>query len=594
VWERDGREVVPDWIERMLTTLEHRGPDARGLWCDGPVALGHQRLAILDPSHRAHQPLVTPDGLGVLVYNGEVYNYRELGAELERRGVKLRSSGDTEVVLHALHELGPAAVIPRFNGMFGLAYWDLRERALWLARDRLGIKPLYTAVSGARLAFASEMKALLAHPEIDSTPDLHVLSLRLVRGNLPGRRTPFRSIEALEPGTHWKVTANQIETRRWFDPVEALDVDRLLRAGREPRERAVTEFQTRFAASVHRHLASDAPVAAACSGGVDSSLIAALARRERPELVGYVAAIEGASRDAAYAAQVGRHLGLPIRRVELDRFAYARLATEATWHHELPLAYPASTALMAVTRACRADGVKVMLTGEGADELFGGYRHYATVHRRARRRRRRRWLASRVKEIPDRRNWGIPRALDAESEERFQRLSDRLAPIEPLEDRMFLAYSLADFHDSLGPLLHHHDRMGMAASIEMRVPFLENDVIDLALHLPCSVKLRRGEPKWVVKRAAEAHLPRNVLYARKRGFRMPAEAHQLAPGLLRGGALADVFRWSERETEAVLGFASGPIPRFRLTSFELWARLFLRGEPQAAVSERFVRELTAS
>ena len=578
----------------MLASLEHRGPDARGVWFDGEIALGHQRLAILDPSQRAHQPLVTPDGQGVLVYNGEVYNYRELGAELERAGVKLRSSGDTEVVLHALHELGPAAAIPRFNGMFGLAYFDLRERALWLARDRLGIKPVYAARSGARFAFASEMKALLADPETDGTPDLHVLSLRLARGTLAGRRTPFRGIEALEPGTHWKVTARGIETRRWFDPVDALDVDRLQRARREPPERAVAEFQARFAASVRAHLASDAPVAAACSGGVDSSLIAALARPDRPELVGYVAANEGAGRDADYAEQVGRHLGLPIRRVELDRFAYARLATEATWHHELPLVYPASTALMAVTRACRADGVKVLLTGEGADELFGGYRRYAAIHQLARRLRRRRWLAPLLGSFPDRLAWGIPRALDPESEERFRRLRTRLAPIEPIEDRTFLAYTLADLHDSLGPLLHHHDRMGMAASIEMRVPFLENDVIDLALHLPCSAKLRGGVPKWVVKRAAEAHLPHDVIYARKRGFPMPPEAHRLATGLLRGGALADVFRWSERETEAVLGFAANPMRRFRLTSFEVWARLFLRGEPQAQVSEQLVRELTAA
>ena len=136
--------------------------------------------------------------------------------------------------------------------------------------------------------------------------------------------------------------------------------------------------------------------------------------------------------------------------------------------------------------------------------------------------------------------------------------------------------------------------MGMAASIEMRVPFLENGVIDLALHLPCSVKLRRRQPKWVVKRAAEAHLPRDVIYARKRGFPMPPEAHRLAVGLLRGGALADVFRWSERETEAVLRFASNPMRRFRLTSFEVWARLFVRGEPQERVSERLMRELTAA
>jgi len=609
VLDVDGRPVDVKEAERMLEPMAHRGPDDRGVWSAGPLALGHLRLAILDPSPRAAQPLLCGDDTGVLVYNGEVYDFPALRRELEREGARFRTRSDAEVVLEALHRWGPEAAIPRFDGMFAFAYLDRRDGSLWLARDRLGVKPLYVSWRGAKLVFASEIKGLLAHPDVSTEPDLHHLTLQLLRGRLVGRRTPFRGIDALEAGTWWRVGPGGVERRRWFDPVRDLDVERVVRARSDPPEVAARAFASAMTESVHLHLASDVPLAAACSGGVDSSLVCALALRERPDLVGYVVGSEGESRDAEFAEQVGRHLGLPLRRIQLDRWTYARLAPEATWHHEHPLPLPASTGLLGLARACRDDGVKVILTGEGADELFGGYAWHRLTHRHWRKQRRgaRRGIPGlrRSRPVPlpeaalraDALDRTLAAPVDVDTELRVRTLLERLAPIEPLEDRVFLAHCIDDLSWQLGPLLQHHDRMGMAASIEMRVPFLENALIDLALHLPVGAKIRardgRGGGKGVVKREALRWLPPDVVHATKRGFPMPRAASGLARDLVRGGALAEVLGWTRAETEAQLAVAAASArQRFHLTAFEVWARVFLRREPP--LSPALVRSLQAN
>jgi asparagine synthase (glutamine-hydrolysing) len=537
----------------------------------------------------------------VLVYNGEVYNYRDLRAELEKEGAVFEGSGDSEVVLHALRCWGPETAIPRLDGMFALAYLDRARETLWLARDRLGIKPLYVSERGARIAVASEIKGLLAHPDVDARPDMQALAILMAQGRLSGKWTPFRGISPIEPGTYWKLTRQGVETRRYFHVLENLDAQRLVRASRDGARGAVEAFESAFAESVRLHLASDVPLAAMCSGGVDSSLVAAHAKRHHPELHAYVVDVGGAQGEAARAEQVGRGLGIPIRRVRLERPEYARLLPIAAWFHEHPLVFPSSPALLAVARRCRADGVRVLLTGEGADELFGGYPWQARAYRRSRKARRR-WRRgarqnarvqtrlSGASRRGDPAGLGLATALDSDSEQRAHAIFERLEGVEPVEDRVFLTRCLDDCYWHLGPILQHHDRMGMAASIEMRVPFLENALIDLALHLPRRAKLHRRQSKWVVKKAAEKRLPRDVVYAPKRGFWMPPAFHLLADGLLRGGAVAELFRWSSRSTQNLLErVAQNTTLRFQLTSFELWARLFLRGESCDELADRLER-----
>ncbi len=290
-------------LDGMLALLAHRGPDDRGIWAADAVALGHVRLSIIDLSSRGHQPFVTPDGLGALTYNGEVYNFRELRSELEREGAVFRSDSDSEVVLHALHRWGPERAVPKLNGMFAFAYYDRRDRSLWLARDRAGIKPLYVARSAGTLAFASEQKALFAHPRIPCEADPHAIITHLIYERLEGSLTLYKGVEAILPGTLHRIKDGRETRTAYFDVLRDVDVARI--TGNDAREfgEHAAEFGNRLAASVHMHLVSDAPLATMCSGGLDSSLVTAFAREAKPDLVSYVADIEGSRREEVRRAQ---------------------------------------------------------------------------------------------------------------------------------------------------------------------------------------------------------------------------------------------------------------------------------------------------
>jgi asparagine synthase (glutamine-hydrolysing) len=604
LWRRSGGTADPADIEAMLAAIVHRGPDGSGLWAKGTIAFGHRRLTVLDTTERAAQPMTTTDDRGVIVYNGETYNYGELRRELEAEGLTFRSSGDTEVVLAALHHWGPERSIPRFNGMFALAYFDRRSDTLWLARDRLGIKTLVTAETGGTLLFASEVKALLAHPDMPRRLDLNALTKWIVRPQLHAHRLLFESVEPVAAGCWWRVSAGGIDKHRYFHVLTDLDVDRLVAARNHDPAVLVDKVEGLLKRSVELHLASDVPLATLCSGGVDSSLLTAYARQGRPDIRAYVADISFARTEAPQAERVGRHLGVEVRRIPVDRELFLRLWPESVWHSDGPVARRSDPALLAVTRACRKDGVKVLLTGEGADELFGGYDRYAAVWRRWRRtewprdllpkgRRRRRALARTTEPFGRQGRGGVDRllsvALDPDEEFVAQRILRRLAPVEPASDRAFIAYCLTDLYGHLATLLHRHDRIGMAASIEMRVPFLENHLIDFALHLPRRARLHGKIGKWVLKQAAVRRLPEDVVFVAKKGFPTPGHFLHGTGSLLVGGRLADTMGWSSETTEEILAMVE--VDRmlcFYLVGVELWLRIFFCGESVDELGERLV------
>jgi asparagine synthase (glutamine-hydrolysing) len=611
ILRRDGEPADARSIERMLSPMLHRGPDGRGSWAENEIALGHLRLSILDLSERASQPIATAGGEAVLVYNGEVYNFRELRSELEREGACFTSSGDTEVVLQALLRWGPARAIPRFNGMFALAYFDRRTRELWLARDRLGIKPLYAAQAGGALLFASEPQALLAHPAMTCRPDRLAIATFVLRGRHGTRLTCFEGIEAIESGTWWRVRESGIERHRYFHVPDALDVERLLAADVRG---AASRFESLIDESVRLHLASDVPLAAICSGGVDSSLIAACASRYRADLRLYVADVPPGQGEGDSAQQVADHLGVPLTRVGLDREGYLRQWPEATLYEGSPLYRRSSVALLALARVCQADGVKVLLNGEGSDELFGGYITQAKAgrawgwHQRivrafdpsGKRRRQglrqlraRRFSGQRALDLLGSRGLAV---LDGESELRYRALEHKLARVRSDADRAFLLRCLDDLYCTLDPLLRRHDRMAMAASIEMRVPFLENAIIDFGIHLPRRAKLRRGQGKWVLKRVAEKLLPAEIVHARKRAFPMPEAFDAGCEALLAGGAAGELLHWTERTQRNLMETARRHDGlRFTLLGLELWGRIYLRGDkPDALAGELLASSAAAS
>jgi asparagine synthase (glutamine-hydrolysing) len=604
IWRRSGGAAAPADIERMLATIVHRGPDGSGLWASGPLALGHRRLTVLDTTERAAQPMTTADGQGVLVYNGETYNFRELRRELEAEGLAFRSTGDTEVALAALHHWGPEKSIPRFNGMFALAYFDRRSDTLWLARDRLGIKALVTADIGGTFLFASEAKALLAHPDMPRRLDRAALTKWIIRPHLHAHRLLFESVESVAAGSWWRVSPDRIDRHRYFHVLTDLDMDRLVAARAQDPAMLVDKIEHLLKRSVDLHLASDVPLATMCSGGVDSSLITAYAKQSRPDIQAYVADISFAQREGPMAERVGRHLGVEVRRIPVDRELFLRLWPDSIWHSDGPLSHRSDPALLAVTRACRKDGIKVVLTGEGSDELFGGYRRYRPVWRRWKRtewpwsllRTRRRERDALLHSVAPfgkaaRRQGGrrLSVALDPDDDFVAQRILRQLGPIEPASDRAFLANCLTDLYGHLSTLLHRHDRIGMAASIEMRVPFLENHLIDLALHLPRWAKMQRKTSKWVVKQAAVRQLPPEVVFTEKKGFPTPGHFVRGTGRLLIDGRLADTMRWSGEATEEIVAMleTDGALC-FCVVGVELWLRIFFYGENADELGDRLV------
>jgi len=586
----------------MLAPIAHRGPDDEGIWCSGSVGLGHRRLSIIDLSAAGHQPMLTPDGQGVLSYNGEVYNFRELSAELVGLGWTFRGQSDAEVLLAALHHWGPAAAVPRLNGMFAFAYYDARDDALWLARDRLGIKQLYIGEQGNTLAFASEVKAIRALGP--GWPIDQAAVQRRLLGTGRSTQTMYSGISGLPAGTWRRFSRTGIEEHGYFSPGDALDVDRLLSATRaNDMAGAIASFREALTASVRLHLVSDAPLAAMCSGGVDSSLVAALAHDQIPALTGYVADIPAGKGEGAQAEWIGRHLGIPIRRIALGQADYLRLWPRAVWHLDGPAYHPSEPALLAVALACRADGIKVLLTGEGADELFGGYPVHEASHRRWWRRQllarlRRRKVSDSWRTLPLhsehnggnfetglRRSLALDPRLALAPADHFA----RLAAIADPAQRAFLAHGMSDLGNHLAWLLHRHDHMGMAASIEMRVPFIENGMIDLGLHMPYRAKRQGRHGKWAEKQVALARLPRPVVLAKKKGFPMPDSLTRGIERLLLDGRLADLLEWPRSTTEAIVtGLGHATSLRFTAVNLEIWLRLTEGGETVEGLGERLV------
>ena len=537
IWNKRNEDASSAIIERMLSPILHRGPDDGGVWTKGRVGLGHRRLSIIDLSPLGHQPIFTPDHQGVLVYNGEIYNFPLLRKQLESEGCTFSGSSDSEVLLNALHQWGPERTIPLLNGMFAFAYYDLRSDSLWLSRDRLGIKPLFLTETAGQLLFASEIKALLVHPDVEKKIDAAALG----RSFVIKRRSHdslFSGIFGLPQGSWWKLSSKGIEKHQFFDIESALDVD-LLESNHRTTDlsTASSALESLLRDSVRMHLASDAPIAAMCSGGVDSSLIAAYASEETSGMVGYVADAPVGGGEAAQALRVRRHLNIPIRQVPVSQEKYLRLWPVSIHHLDGSSHHPSEPALLAVAEACHTDGVKALLTGKGADELFGGYSWHASIYRRWRRWERLLRVAPFLREgRAGYRRLAFPLNRTFFNNETFQsrfrtalvagaerellprRLFEKLAGINSISDRMMTIAGLSDLVGHLSWILHRHDHMSMAASVEMRVPFLENNLIHFGMHLPRSAKLNQGQGKWVLKNIASRRLPRDIVFAKKKGI----------------------------------------------------------------------------
>lgn len=526
----------------MRDLVSYRGPDDAGTFVNGPAGLGHRRLSIIDLGG-GHQPMTDAHGSLTIAYNGEVYNYRQIREELVARGRSFRTESDTEVILQLYADRGARAV-ESLNGMFAFAIWDAEHQSLFLARDRMGVKPLYYAETDDAFVFASEIKSIFESGLVSPRCRDEALAEYMVFRQVAGPDTLFRGVKSLPPGCTMTVTGGEARIARYWSPLPT--------AG--PRaiafDEAVHELGELLQDSVRLRLISDVPVGTFCSGGVDSSLVTALAANIKGDRVNtFSVGFDEADYDESpYALLASERYGTVHHRLNVGNIEFDALFPKMVWHNDEPLDFANSVHIFALSRLARQH-VTVVLTGEGSDELFAGYPRYripglARSYRRVPAPLRRLVGAA----VADHRVAKLERYAATSPEETLLYNSSYLRPdiVDELAPRMpalSLDYrrarlaaseglgldgagrvSLLDQEAFLVAILHRQDKMSMAASIESRVPFMDYRIVEFANRLPTSCKIVKGSGKAVVKAFARTLLPAEIVDRRKSGFGVPLAA----------------------------------------------------------------------
>jgi len=638
---RDTR-AEPAALRAMCQIIAHRGPDDDGFYTDGPLGIGMRRLSIVDVAG-GHQPISNEDGSITIVFNGEIYNHLSLREQLIARGHSYRTHSDTETVVHLYEEYGRDCV-QHLRGMFAFAIWDRNKKALFIARDRLGIKPLYYQLTSERLLFGSEIKVLLAHGSIGPEFDRAALPEFLAFGYLSGEDTFYLGIRKLLPGHTMEIGLDgKPQIRQYWDldastPHTSRGESYYVRSYRELLEGAVSS-----------HLMSDVPLGVFLSGGLDSSAVAALMtkiRREPVETfsVGYR---EQTYSELPFAQIVADHIKSQHREVLVSEQDFFNALPHLIWHEDEPIVWPSSVSLYFVAKLAR-ESVTVVLTGEGSDETLAGYTRYAFTLKNAALDRAyrsvvpgslRRGLRNTVAKSPllgattrrklehtflakDGASWAsfyfdnFFSAFD-EAEQTGLLTSDfanEFAPAtayksvlqywEHSSGEMLQRLLYTDIKTYLVELLMKQDNMSMAASIESRVPFLDHVLVEFATRIPREVQIKGLSGKTILKKAVEDVLPHEIIYRPKLGFPTPwsgwlagprletiremlLEPRSLDRGYFRREAIERLFN----EHRAKHRDNSDRI--WRLLNLELWHRVCLEGEPHAEVGRPEMRLVSA-
>lgn len=539
VYRDAGRPCDAATILAMRDVFAYRGPDEAGLHVDGPAGLGHRRLSIIDLGG-GQQPMPNESGTLWLSYNGEIYNYREIRDDLSARGHRFRTSSDTEVIL-ALYEAYGEDCVQAMNGMFAFAIWDSAKRSLFLARDRMGVKPLYYADTPDGFVFASEIKSIFESGLIAPEWRTEATSEYLYFRQVAGPDTLFKGVTSLPPGHTMTVRDGRIESRSYWSPLPS-DPPTTLRY-----EDALAEFAALLDDAVRMRLVSDVPVGTFCSGGVDSSLVTAIATRFKSEPINtYSIGFDESDFDESeYARQVSDHCGTMHHQLRVGNVQYADLFPKMVWHNDEPLDFANSVHIFALSELAK-QSVTVVLTGEGSDELFAGYPRYRIPGLA----RSYGFVPSPVRQLVttlsgDHRLAKLDRYAAAAPADVMAYNSSYLAPemvgqIAPGHRKAGIAFreaclergaslgldpvsqlSLLDQQTFLVSILHRQDKMSMAASIESRVPFMDYRLVEFANRLPSEFKIRRGSGKAIVKDRARQLLPPGIVDRRKSGFGVP-------------------------------------------------------------------------
>ena len=611
ILNRSGQPVRAEDLVRMRDEMIHRGPDDAGLHLEGPVGLGHRRLSIVDLSPAGHQPMCNEDGTIWLVFNGEIYNYVELAADLRKKGHRFRSSSDSEVIIHLYEELGEDC-LAQMNGMFAFVLWDARRKRLFGARDRIGIKPLYYRATPREFTFASEIKALLAGHDVSRAPDLHSVADYLFCGRSLAGRTLFAEISEVQPG--WAFRVDQDQIRHWeYWRVPGREED----SGVSEDDR-VDALAALIEDSVRVECRSDAEVGCHLSGGLDSSTIACLTTRHRSAVKSFSIRSPGGAYydETGFAKIVSRHAGTEYFEADATHEDMDAMVAKLVWHMDAPMPVPGGINYYVLSRLA-AKHVKVTLTGHGGDEVFGGYpaqfavgvgstamfaqtapkqvsvplasriraalatEGLAGVWRR---------IASRTRPMSPEEQWvnlhcgpdpahdptlhpDFVRALGGYSPKANYLESFRNGPSENLFDKC-LHHDLRCY---LPSLLHMEDRTSMANSVESRVPLLDHRIVEFVARLPA--RFRPDQPKKLFRASARRWLPTEVADRKdKAGFPLPVDqwfANELSAPTQR---VFESRSMLERGIFGALDLKRSGLGQSRAWSalnLELWFRIFV-------------------
>src|ERR1022692_4454142 len=541
--------VEPGLLEGMLNTVRHRGPDDEGIYTSSRIGLGHRRLSIIGLS-TGHQPLCNEDGSIWITFNGEIYNYRQLRSDLVAKGHVFATETDTEVIVHLYEELG-VNCLSELRGMFAFAIWDSRQDVLFLARDRVGIKPLYYWQNSRSLVFGSEIKSILADPEVECELDPALIDRLLTFFYLPGEQTLFRNVRKLPPASYMLVKAGRSEVHTYWD------------LHFEPSPISMAQAESQLASlleeSVKLHMISDVPVGVLLSGGLDSTAMLSIATDAVGEplntfTVGFDA--EGIEDERPYARLAAQRFGAKHQEITITASEFREFLPKYVWHMEEPICEPPAVALYYVSKLA-SESVKVLISGEGGDEAFGGYPEYRNLL----------WL-ERLKSALGPMKGPAGACLNmANGILRSVRLaryaslfsiplssyyqSRAAAPARPpgkLYSREFARHAANDL--SIGPvrpyfenvrradvvsqmlyvdtktwlpdeLLLKADKITMANSVELRVPLLDHKVLEFAASLPAGYKVRGLKTKYIAKKVLAGRVPRQIIKRKKAGFPVP-------------------------------------------------------------------------
>jgi len=603
-------------LQASIRALAHRGPDSSGMHREPNVGLAHTRLSLLDLSDRASQPFWDPSGRYCLVYNGEIYNFQELRERLRTQGAVFLTGSDTEVLLHSLVLNGVRPTLDVIEGMFAFGFYDTQTRTLVVARDRIGIKPLFIYEDDTKFVFASEMAAMRGWVNLQPNT-LQIISFMLGFGGPTRDACFYDRVRIVPPGCVVTVQVGQRSQRdHYFRITDFIDSDQAAAFESMDDRKKVDRLDELLQESVQKMLVADTPVGALCSGGVDSSVLLAMAARSHGDLAIFHADVVGPSSEYDAALALSKHLGLDLKVTRVVDQDFIDMLPEVTAHYGHPFHYhPNSVPFLAVAKLVQEHGVKAVLTGEGSDECFLGYagiaqepflQAYAKQVDRARRTVQAIPAVGKYLWMGSNESIGLVASMlndfERDSEEEEIRAAWAAAGRDPsdwnIRTPIWLSYHLRT-------TLHRNDRLGMAASLESRFPFLDENVVRAAINLPHSAKIRfspttleKTHPflrdKWVLRKVADRYLPKQLSRRKKLGFPVDAYARTEIPqSYFEESFVRDFFQLSQNGLNHLMAGATQWM-KVRLVLLEVWAQICLGWTSQESARQKLQQHLSVT